>query len=296
MMNIREGRGDKAFLVIIYAAMGLMSVLCIIPVIHVISQSLSSSRAILSGEVFLWPVEINLDAYRMVFMQSRVPQAFVNSIVITAGGTLSQILFTTLAAYPLSRSYFIGRKFFSMAFVFTMMFGAGTIPNYMLVNALGLTNTYWSLWLPGLVSVYNTMVLRTHFESLPQEIEESARIDGAGEWRILLRMYLPLSKATFAALTLFAIVGGWNMFRSVLLYIRDSSKHNLAVYVQNLISQQRALQELNSNVGVMDIGLDVVEKSIQAAAIVVLLLPIFAIYPFLQKHFAKGVMIGAIKG
>ena len=147
-----------------------------------------------------------------------------------------------------------------------------------------------------MVGIYNTMIMRTQFESVPAEIYESVYMDGAGEWRIMLQMYLPLSKATYAALGLFALVDFWNMIRNVLLYINDSTYHNLAVYVQNMISQQKALTELNANADISALGIDTVERGIQAAGIVVLIVPVFALYPFLQRYFTKGVMIGAIKG
>ena len=294
--KIKDTAGDRVYIIIVHTVLVLCTLACVLPVLHVISESFSSSSAIIRQKVFFWPVEICVDSYKLMLQNSRVITALVNSVVITAVGVVLQTIGTTMASYPLSKPYMYGRRAFSLLFVFARIFASGMIPLYLLTAQLGLLNSYWSIWLPGLVSVYNTMILRTQFESVPAEIYESARIDGAGEWRIMLQMYVPLSKATYAALILFSIVDYWNTFRNILLYISDSSRHNLAVYVQNMIDQQKALTELNANADIMDAGIDTVEKGVQAAGIVVLILPIFILYPFLQRYFTKGVMIGAIKG
>ncbi len=295
-MRVKDTTSDRIYLAIVHVILALLSLMCILPVLHVISESFSSASAILRQKVYFWPVQFSLDSYKLMLRSSRVISAFVNSCIISVVGVALHLFGTTLASYPLSKKYFYGRRFFSILFVFARIFGGGMIPTYMLMSNLGLLNSYWSLWLPAMVGIYNTMIMRTQFESIPAEIYESAYIDGAGEWRIMLQMYLPLSKATYAALGLFALVDFWNMIRNVLLYINDSTYHNLAVYVQNMISQQKALTELNANADVSALGFDTVERGIQAAGIVVLILPVFIVYPFLQRYFTKGVMIGAIKG
>lgn len=295
-MKVKETKGDRVYLVIVHVILAILAISCILPVLHVISESFSSASAVIRQDVYFIPVEFSFDSYRLMLRTSRVVSSFINSCVITIVGVTLHLLGTTLASYPLSKSYFYGRRFYSILFVFARIFGGGMIPTYLLMSNLGLLNTYWSLWLPGVVGIYNTMVLRTQFESVPMEICESAYMDGAGEWRILIQMYLPLSKATYAALGLFALVDSWNMFRNILLYINDSTKHNLAVYIQNMINQQKALTELNSNADVAAMGIDTTARGIQAAGIVVLIVPIFVLYPFLQKYFTKGVMIGAVKG
>lgn len=295
-MRVKETKGDRIYLVIVHTILAILALICILPVLHVISESFSSASAIIRQDVYFLPVEFSFDSYKLMLRSSRVVSSFLNSCLITGVGVLLHLFGTTLASYPLSKDYFYGRRIFSLLFVFARIFGGGMIPTYMLMSNLGLLNSYWSLWLPAMVGIYNTMVMRTQFESIPAEIYESAYMDGAGEWRIMFQMYLPLSKATYAALGLFALVDFWNMFRNVLLYINDSNMHNLAVYVQNMISQQKALTELNANADVSALGYETVERGIQAAGIVVLIIPVFALYPFLQKYFTKGVMIGAVKG
>ncbi len=265
------------------------------PVLHIIAQSFSSSTAILSGRVTVFPIGFTTIAYRRLVTGTPVVRSFMNSVQITVIGTAINLLFSVLAAYPLSRPYFYGRRFLSLAMVFTMIFGGGLIPSFLLVRGLGLTNSYFAIWLPGLVSVYLIMILRTYFEGIPQSLDEASRIDGATELQLLLRVYLPLAVPAIAALALFYSVSNWNVFRQVLLYISDSSKQNLNVLVRTLIRSQLLLEEATR----VDPGESMelsAPESVRAAGIVVLVLPVMMIYPFLQKHFVKGVLLGSIKG
>jgi putative aldouronate transport system permease protein len=186
-----------------------------------------------------------------------------------------------------------------MAIVFTMLFSAGLIPNFLLVKSLGLLDSYWSLWLPGIVSAWNLLVLRSFFENIPEELVEAARIDGCSEWGLLGRIFLPLSLPVLAALSLFYGVGHWNSFFSVLMYINDSAKHNLSVLVQNMIQSQQLLNEINHqmNMGTADDSINkITPQSIRAAGIMTMVIPMVIVYPFLQKFFVKGMLIGSIKG
>lgn len=187
-----------------------------------------------------------------------------------------------------------GRKFFTMLIIFTMVFNGGLIPTYLVIKSLGLVNTYGAIWLPGLISVYNMLVMRSFFNGFPEEIEEAARIDGCGEIRLMLQMILPLSLPVLAALTLFYGVGYWNSFFSVMIYINDSSKNTLAVLIQQMISSQQLLQEI-ANTSSEDLT-SVTPESIKAAGVFVMMVPMLILYPFLQKYFVKGVMIGSVKG
>jgi putative aldouronate transport system permease protein len=265
------------------------------PVLHIIAQSFSSSTAILSGRVTIFPIGFTTVAYRQLISGTPVVRSFMNSVHITIIGTAINLFFSILAAYPLSRPYFYGRRFFSLALVFTMLFGGGLIPSFLLVRGLGLTNTYFSIWLPGLISVYLIMILRTYFEGIPKSLDEASRIDGATETQLLLRVYLPLAIPALAALTLFYAVQNWNVFRQVLLYINDTAKQNLNVLVRTLIRSQLVLEEATQVDPGQQMELSAPE-SVRAAGIVVLVLPVMMIYPFLQKHFVKGVLLGSIKG
>lgn len=266
------------------------------PVLHIIAQSLSSNTAVLAGRVTLWPIGLTLGAYEKLISGTPVIRSFFNSVHITVVGTMLNLLFSILAAYPLSRPYFYARRFLALAMVFTMLFGGGLIPNFLLIRRLGLTNSYFALWLPRLVSVYLIMILKTYLEGIPKSLDDASRIDGATELQLLTRVYLPLSVPALAALGLFYSVGNWNVFREVLLYITDSAKQNLNVLVRTLIRSQLVLEEATQNIDPEEAMELTAPESVRAAGIVVLVLPVMMIYPFLQKHFVKGVLIGSIKG
>lgn len=291
---MRSSQGDKVFYTINYIVLTLIGLSCVLPLIHILALSLSDRHAISSGSVVFWPVSWDFGGYNALFRETPVASALLNSLVITVVGTFLNMLFTILAAYPLAKRYFIGRRFYSFAVIFTMIFSAGIIPSYLVVKALGLLNGYGSLWLPGLVSVWNLMVLRSFFEGLPEELEEAARIDGCSEWRLILQIVLPLSVPVLAALSLFYGVGHWNAFMNVLIYINDSAKYNLAVLVQQMIQNQTLLQEIS----VHDPALanNITPEGVKAAGVIVMTVPMILIYPFVQKYFVKGVMIGAVKG
>ncbi|MBP1996810.1 carbohydrate ABC transporter permease [Paenibacillus eucommiae] len=286
--------GDKLFYQINGLILGLIALSCLLPIIHVAALSLSDPHYIVSGSVSFWPRGWSLDSYNLLINGTRIIQSFVNSLVITVVGVALSLAFTILAAYPLSRSYMYGRRFFTLAIVFTMLFSGGMIPTYLVVKSLGLMNTYGAIWLPALVSTYYMLIMRSFFANIPGELEEAARIDGCGEFRYMMRIVLPLSLPVIATVSLFYAVGYWNSFISVLLYIQDIDKYNLAVLVQRMIKSQSLLQEIN-NLPVQE-QTAVTPEGIKSAGIIVMVIPMLIIYPFLQKYFIKGVMIGAIKG
>ncbi|MFD0717516.1 carbohydrate ABC transporter permease [Paenibacillus sp. GCM10027626] len=288
--------GEKIFYVINYVLLGLFAISCILPIIHIVSLSLSSEYAVISGQVGLWPVELTLDSYRLLIEGTRIVDAFRNSVVITVIGTVLNLLFTILAAYPLSRSYFYFRKPLTLFILFTMLFSAGLIPSYLLVKSLGLVDTYGALWLPGLVGVYNLLVLKTFFENIPGELEDAARIDGCGETRLIMQIMLPLSMPVIATLILFYAVGHWNSFFSVMIYINSTEKHNLTVLVQQMIMNNQLAQQVTEGRLAEDMMESVTPQSIQSAGVIAMIIPMLIVYPFLQKYFVKGVMIGSIKG
>lgn len=276
--------------------LALASMAALYPLWYEVAASLSSSRAINSGEVSLWPVDFNIEAYRRLVEDGQLFTAMRNTVLVTALGTLFNIVFTILAAYPLSRKRLWGRNMLLIFITFTMLFTAGMIPNFILIKTLGLMDTYWALWLPGLISTYNMFVMKTFMEGLPEEVEESAAMDGAGDWRILLQIITPLCKPILAALSLFYAVGWWNAFFNVMLYINTSSLQTLTLKLYQMVSQ--VSQSLLNNLSTGE-GLDVetlTPEAIKAAAIVIAVTPILIVYPFLQKHFVKGVLIGSVKG
>ena len=275
-----------------YIFLALCAYTTLFPFVNIIATSFSSSRAINAGEIFMWPIEFNLDAYHNLIRDGQLIVALKNTVIITFVGTALNMLFTIIAAYPLSKSRLKARNVILMAILFTMLFSGGLIPKFLLVNTLGLTNTYWALWLPALISAYNLFVMKSFLEGLPEELEESAAIDGASEFRILWQIILPLSKPVIAALTLFYAVGWWNSYMNVLIYIRSTDKMSLMVKLYQMIDL--VSDDLLRGEGVMQVV--TTPESIRAAAIVFAIVPILCVYPFLQKHFIKGVLLGSIKG
>ncbi|GGF84805.1 protein LplC [Paenibacillus albidus] len=296
MKKMNTGISNRIVLVSAYVFLGGISLLTLFPFWYEIVASFSSSRAITSGEVFLWPVEFNTVAYQRLFDDGQLIMAMGNTIVVTIVGTVLNVIMTIMAAYPLSRKRLVGRNGLLVFITISMLFVAGLIPNFILIKSLGLMNSYWSLWLLGLISTYNMLVMKTFMEGLPEEIEESASIDGAGDWRILLQIYIPLCKPILAALSLFYAVGWWNSYFNVLLYITESTKLTVMVKLYQMVS--RVDDNLLNNAG----GNDAMEQilltpeALKAAAVVIVVTPILCVYPFLQKHFVKGVLIGSVKG
>ncbi|MDF2835688.1 MAG: transporter permease [Paenibacillus sp.] len=290
---MKEGSSSQAwFRWLNYIFLALCAYATLFPFINIIATSLSSSRAINAGEVFMWPIEFNIDAYNNLIRDGQLIVAMKNTAIITFVGTALNMLFTIMAAYPLSKARLKGRNVMLMAILFTMLFSGGLIPNFLLVNTLGLVDSYWSLWLPALISAYNMFVMKSFLEGLPEELEESAAIDGASEFTILWRIILPLSKPVIAALTLFYAVGWWNSYMNVLIYIRSTDKLSLMVKLYQMIDLVST--DLLRGEGVLQAL--ITPEGIRAAAVVFAIVPILCVYPFLQKHFIKGVLLGSIKG
>ncbi|WP_240415443.1 carbohydrate ABC transporter permease [Paenibacillus periandrae] len=289
--------GNRTFNGLNFIFLGVAGFLTLFPFIHVMATSLSGSRAIASGEVFLWPVDWTLQGFRNLVEDGQLFVGMRNTIVITLIGTCFNLIATILAAYPLSRRRLRGREGLLMAITFTMVFSGGMIPSFILIKTLGIMNSYWALWLPGLISTYNMFVMKTFFEGLPDELEESASIDGANDLVTLFRIVLPLSMPILAALGLFYAVYWWNAYFNVLIYITSSSKLSLMMVLYQKINNvsETLLSTGGGSEGAMS-GQNLTPEGIRAAAIVTATAPILIVYPFLQRHFVKGVLIGSIKG
>ncbi|MDF2651988.1 MAG: carbohydrate transporter permease [Paenibacillus sp.] len=291
---MKTSKGERVFFAVNYVFLALFGISALVPLINIVAVSLSDSSAIISGKVSVWPIGWNIEAYRQLIEGTRIIHALKNSIIITVVGVALSMLFTILAAYPLSRNTFYGRRFFTLAIVFTMLFGGGLIPSFLVIKELGLINSYAAIWLPSLVSAFNMMIMRTFFLNIPSELEDAARMDGCGEYRLLLQIFLPLSLPVLATLTLFYSVGYWNQFLTVLLYINDAKKYNLTVLVQNMVASQQLLQQINTFQA--EDSVSMTPEAIKAGAVVILLLPLMIVYPFLQKYFVKGALVGSVKG
>jgi len=279
----RFGRGGKILGIV------LISVVVVYPFLAVVATSLSSESDIAaSGGLVILPSHPTFDAYRYVFSGGIVSRALWISFAVTVAGTALSMAATIGMAYGLSRRSVVGGRFFLATALFTMLFTPGVIPMFLTVQKLGLYNTLASLVVPSLVSAFNLVVLRSFFMNLPAELLDAARIDGLGDWRILTRVVLPLSKAVLAVVALFYAVSYWNAFFNALLYLNDTSKWPLALVLRGLVIGGEATSAANEGV--------VPQQAVQMAVVVVSVVPIAAVYPFLQRYFTKGVLTGAVKG
>ena len=290
--TVKEKTGNFIITIILT----FMAVCCLYPFVNIASVSLSSIRAVNAGEVYVWPVEFTLDVYKEVIRDGQIFVAMRNTTILTLVGTAMCMVTTILCAYALSKKRLMGRSIFMGIIVFTMMFSGGMIPSFLLIRSLGLMNSYWALWLGGLQSSYNMIVLRTFFQTIPDSLEEAAQIDGASDPYILIRIVLPLSGAALATITLFYAVGWWNTYFSALMYITTSTKQTLMVKLRQMLDAMQILTSqadggIAEGAGVTNIA----GETFKAATILVSMLPIMCVYPFLQKYFTKGVMIGSVK-
>ena len=273
----------------------MISLTCLLPFLNVAATSLSAKSAILSGKVTFIPVELDTRAYKAIFSDPAMIRSLVFTIIITVVYTLFSMILTILMAYPLTKKRLKGRKFFNFLALFTMYFSGGTIPLYLNVKELGLLDTPWALILPGMLSTYNMIILKSFFTALPGELEEAAIIDGANDFQILWRIYLPLSMASLATLTLFYAVGKWNSFQDALYYINTKAYQPLQLKLYHLIKGSQAVDIAAMEGGTSQTATDISE-SIEPASIIFATLPILVVYPFVQRYFVSGVTIGAIKG
>ena len=287
---------DKIFYIAVTVILTFFFLMVLYPCIYVISASFSSGTAVQSGKVVLFPVDFSLEGYKTVFNTSTVWIGFRNSLFYTFVGTAINITMTITAAYCLSRHDLPGKNAIMMIFTFTMFFNGGMITAYMLVQSLGLLNTVWSLLLPGAIGVYNLIVAKTFIQnSIPTELLEAAQIDGCSDIMYFLKIVLPLSKAIIAVLVLFYGVGHWNSYFNAMLYLHDKSLYPLTLFLREILM---ADQIDPSTVTDPELQAQLAQAAgvIKYALIVVSMVPVLLIYPFIQKYFVKGVMIGSVKG
>lgn len=292
--KIKKSPADKVTDVIIYAAIALLALLCIIPFIHVAAVSISSDADVYANNVFLIPKHITLNAYKTVIGDKSMMQSLGFTVLLTVAFTLLGMLVTICAAYALSKKELKGRYVFSTMFLITMYFTAGTIPDYLLMDTLNLLDTPASLILPLAFSAYNMIILRTFMESsIPESLLEAARLDGCDDFRILWQVVLPLSKPVLATLALFYAVGRWNTFQDALYYIQSDALKPLQLKLYNLVNASGSTGALAQEAGG---GQQQAKEVVKSATIMFATLPIVIVYPFVQKYFVSGVMIGAVKG
>ena len=281
--------------IILVAVIFLFVLTCVLPFLNVIAISFSSKSAILRGDVSFIPVEFETKAYEILFSDRTMIDCLFYTVKLTVIYTAIAMVMTILMAYPLTKERLRGRKFFNLMALFTMYFSGGTIPTYLNVKWFGLLDSMWSLIIPGVLSTYNMIIMKSFFSSLPKELEEAATIDGANDFQILLKVYLPLSLASIATLTLFYAVGKWNSFADAKYYIQTKALQPLQLRLYNIIKGSTAVDvtaiEGNANSNAQNVS-----ESIESATIIFATLPILVVYPFVQRYFVSGVTIGAVKG
>ncbi|GGI46970.1 protein LplC [Paenibacillus marchantiophytorum] len=293
-MNTRHmSVGEKCFDIANYLFLAIVALAMILPVMYIVAGSFASDLEIGSRSFFLIPKDITFDAYKFVFKDNTLPRSLVVSVFITVGGTLVNLFFTFTMAYALSRKQMIGRNIVLNMIIFTMVFSGGIIPTYLVVKSLGLLNTYWAVMLPVAINAFNLIVVKSFFQEIPNELIESARIDGCNDIGVLWRIVLPLSKPVIATFALFYAVAHWNDFFNALIYLSDAKKWPMQVLLRQIVLMATGALEM----GTYDpTYVKPPDQSIKMAIIVVGTLPILMVYPFIQKYFAKGVLIGAVKG
>lgn len=295
MITKRKTIGDVIFSIFNYLLLTICCLVVIYPIYYMFISSISDGYAVLRGEVNLLPVGINFSAYKAVFASPDIPRSYLNTVVYTVVGTLINVTMTAMCAYPLSRKRFYGRNVFSFMIIFTMFFDAGMISNFMVVNSLHLNNSIWAIVLPGAINAWNMIIMRSFFQQIPEELYESAHLDGASDFTIFIRIVLPLSVPIIMTMILFYAVGHWNSWFNALIYLDDKVKYPVQLIMRNIVlsGETSALSSGGASVA-GDLG--IIATNIKYAVVFVTMLPILLVYPFIQKYFVKGILVGAIKG
>lgn len=289
-MNAFNPRGkDPLFTSAVYGLLLVSLLLILVPLLYVLAGSFATEHELLSRGFFLFPREWTAEAYGYLISNRNFKTAFANAVEITLVGTLINITLTSLMAYGLSKSWLKGRRALNLMVLFPMIFAGGMIPSYLVTRELGLINSYWALYLNSAIAPFNLIVMRSFFQGLPQELEEAARMDGCSEYRIFLQIILPLSKPSLATFTLFYAVMNWNTYFYAILYLNDSSAWPLQVFLRQMLIESDSSMESSS-------GLFRYTPAVKLAAVLISSVPLLAVYPFLQKYFTQGMLLGSVKG
>ncbi|MFC4809779.1 carbohydrate ABC transporter permease [Paenibacillus sp. GCM10023250] len=292
--KIRESAGDRALMLAIYAILTLVLIAVIYPLIYIVSSSISSPAAVTSGKVWLWPVDISFKGFKTLFDTPAIMTGYGNSLFYTAAGTFISVALTVMLAYPLSRKTFFGRSPIMVIITFTMIFSGGLIPTYLVVKSLHLIDTRWALLIPNAIWVWQVIIARSFFQSsIPEELIEASEIDGCSDLRFMRSVVLPLAKPIIAVLVLMYAVGQWNAYFDALIYLKSANLFPLQLVLRSIIIQ-------NNSSGIMD-AMKQVERQqlaelLKYALIVVATVPVLMIYPFVQRFFVQGMLVGSVKG
>lgn len=294
---IRRSAGEKVFGVFNVAFMILLLAFFLYPLLNMISISMSNEYAVLRAEVTFYPIGFNATAYTMIFQSAELWRSVFNSLFVAIVGCLCSLLILSIAAYPLAFGDFYGKKLYNILILFTMWFSGGIIPTFLTIIQLGLYNSLWSLIVNGMLSAYNVVIVRSYFDSIPISIVESARIDGANDYRILFRLIIPLSKPVLATVALWVIVGHWNDFLNPLVFLSDRANYTLQLMLKEMVlNAESSIHNISMSNSATTGGAAALGQQMRNAVLVVSMIPMVILYPFVQRFFIGGVMLGSVKG
>jgi len=291
-MKIADSFGDRIFSYVALLLVLFVVIVTLYPFVYVFSSSISDPTAVYKNSIYLWPIGFSLKAYKTILSYPELRIGYANTVLYTVAGTAINMLLTSLMAYPLSRKNLVFRKPFMFMITFTLVFSGGLIPTFLIVKSLGMANTYWALLIPGAVSTWNVILMKTFFESLPKELEEAATIDGASSIQILSRIVLPLSLPALVTISLFYAVGHWNSYFPAMIYLQNEHLYPVQLFLRKIVLLGQTA-DITGNQGTETI---LMAESLKYATIMIVALPIILVYPFIQKYFVKGAMIGSLKG
>ena len=292
--KVKKSLGDRIVDVIIYIVLGLVALSTVLPFLYVLAGSFATDKELTEKAFFIIPEVWSLNAYKYAVNTANILRGLKNSVILTMAGTILCMVFSLTFAYPLSKKHFRGRNFVLNLVIFTMLFGGGMIPCYLVYNAYGLYDSYWALILPGLISPFNMIIIKNFFQELPQELEDSAYIDGCSDLKTFTRIMLPLSKPVIASISLFYGVGFWNDYFSSMIYLKTPEKYPIQIQLRSIILLTSQISEVAMDY--YDMNGAPPDKAVKMACTVIATVPILCVYPFVQKYFTKGVMVGAVKG
>lgn len=292
--KIRKSLGDRIIDVVIYVVLGLVALSTVLPFLYVLAGSFATDKELTEKAFFIIPEVWSLNAYKYAINTANILRGLKNSVILTILGTVCCMVFSLTFAYPLSKKHFRGRNLVLNMVIFTMLFGGGMIPCYLVYNAYGLYDTYWALVLPALISPFNMIIIKNFFQELPQELEDAAYIDGCSDMKTFTRIMLPLSKPVVASISLFYGVGFWNDYFSSMIYLNTPEKYPIQIQLRSIILLTSQISEVAMDY--YDMNGAPPDKAVKMACTVIATVPILCVYPFVQKYFTKGVMVGAVKG
>lgn len=293
--KVKRSGSDQRLEIILIIILSIIGVIMLYPLLVVLSTSFSAPSAVTSGKVWLFPVDFSLEGYKAVFRTNDVLIGYRNSLFYMVVGTIVNLFMTLITAYPLSRDDLVGQGIIMKLFTFTMIFSGGMIPNYLLMKDLGLLNTVWVMIIPGAISVYNMIITRTFIKSnIPKEMLEASQIDGCSDIQYFIKMVLPLSGAVIAVITLYYAIAHWNAYFNAFMYLNDKDLYPLQIFLKNILVSNQVEADMIVDEQVQ--AIEGIAEVLKYSLIVVAVVPVMIIYPFVQKHFVKGVMIGAVKG